>query len=675
MPTIKGTSAADTLNGSYFYDYMYGLAGNDVINGGYGSDYLYGDRGEFDYESPAQGGSDTIHGGFNNDYIYGDAGNDLLYGDSGNDTIEGNAGKDRLDGGTGDDRLIVGNQAEMSGDVVVGGSGIDTLVADFSTRTSAVGFAAADPLATYSVSGFTVTGVERYELTGSNFGDYLTGWMHDDFLEGGNGTDTIRGGAGSDELYGQDGADSLAGGTGNDYLYGDDYGQANADSLWGEDGRDSLYGGGGNDKLDGGTGNDILGGDDGIDQLVGGLGDDSLAGGAGADTLTGGAGDDDIASQSNYYGVKFGDTALDKDVVDAGDGNDEVLIGVGDTAKGGLGTDIIRLSFDMSTIGVTYSLTTALVTLANGTKIDGFEQLEFAGGTGADTVTGGALRDILYGGGGNDKLTGGSGDDLLDGDDGTDTLTGGIGNDVLYDSGTGNDVLNGGADSDSIYNGDGADKLNGEAGIDFIYMSEDDFAADTVNGGTEIDTVDFYLSYMSVYLDLTTQTNNDGVAKNDRFSLIENVVGTSYDDVIIGDGLANTLDGGGSDDVLNGMGGNDRLIGNSGSDTMTGGAGADRFVLQDGGNDGVSYWPADVITDFLRGTDKLEIDSDFFGDNVTLSVGAGIQSGGAAPNLHFDTATSRLWFDADGSASAHTPVLIATLENVTTLALTDFVVV
>jgi Ca2+-binding RTX toxin-like protein len=674
MATIKGTAVAETLNGSYSYDYIYGLAGNDIINGGYGSDYLYGDRDEYDYQSPAAGGNDTIHGGFNNDYIYGDAGADLLYGDSGNDTIEGNAGKDRLDGGDGDDRLIVGNQTEMLGDTVVGGTGIDTLVADFSARASAITFVALDSLATYSV-GFTVTGVERYEITGSNFNDNLTGWMHDDVLKGGKGTDTVRGKEGSDELYGGDGADTIQGGTGNDYIYGDDYGQANADSLYGEDGRDSLYGGGGGDKLDGGPGNDTLNGDDGNDQLIGGLGDDQMAGGAGADTLTGGAGNDDIASQNTYYGVKLGDTALDKDIVDAGDGNDEVLIGVGDTAKGGLGTDIIRLSFDTSAVAVTYTLTTALTTLANGTTIDGFEQLEFAGGTGIDTITGGALRDILYGGGGNDKLTGGSGDDLLDGDDGTDTLNGGIGNDTLFDSGTGNDILNGGADSDSLYNGDGGDKLNGEAGNDVIYMSEDNFAADTVNGGTETDTVDFSESYMSVYLDLTTQTNNDGVAKNDRFSLIENVVGTYYDDVIVGDGLANTLDGDGSDDVLNGMGGNDRLIGGSGSDTMTGGAGADTFVLQAGSNDYTSYWPADEILDFVRGTDKLEIDSNYFGDNVTLSVGAGISSGGVGPHLHFDTATSRLWFDADGSGVEQTPVLIATLHNVATLAVTDFVVV
>ena len=67
----------------------------------------------------------------------------------------------------------------MNGDIVVGGSGIDELVADFSARTSALTFTALDSLATYAVAGFTVTGVERYYLTGTAFGDNITGWLHD----------------------------------------------------------------------------------------------------------------------------------------------------------------------------------------------------------------------------------------------------------------------------------------------------------------------------------------------------------------------------------------------------------------------------------------------------------------------------------------------------------------
>ncbi|HEV2867366.1 MAG TPA: hypothetical protein VGX37_12725, partial [Allosphingosinicella sp.] len=171
--------------------------------------------------------------------------------------------------------------------------------------------------------------------------------------------------------------------------------------------------------------------------------------------------------------------------------------------------------------------------------------------------------------------------------------------------------------------------------------------------------------------------NNDGVAKNDRFYSIENVTGTAFDDSIAGNALDNLIDGGLSDDVLKGVGGNDTLIGGSGADIMTGGDGNDRFRLEDGSN-GTShnYWEADVITDFTSGFDKLEIDDAVFGANVTLTVGAGISSGsGSAPNLHFETTNARLWYDADGAGLDSAPVLIATLENVTTLTMSDFILI
>ena len=48
-----------------------------------------------------------------------------------------------------------------------------------------------------------------------------------------------------------------------------------------------------------------------------------------------------------------------------------------------------------------------------------------AGGSGADTIKGGAYDDILYGGAGNDNIVGGTGADIIQGGAGNDTLTGG----------------------------------------------------------------------------------------------------------------------------------------------------------------------------------------------------------------------------------------------------------
>ena len=78
---------------------------------------------------------------------------------------------------------------------------------------------------------------------------------------GGTGNDALTGGAGDDTLYGGNGNDTLAGGDGNDFLSGDAgndslLGGAGNDSLYGGAGNDTLDGGLGNDLLDGGAGSD-----------------------------------------------------------------------------------------------------------------------------------------------------------------------------------------------------------------------------------------------------------------------------------------------------------------------------------------------------------------------------------------------------------------------------------
>ena len=71
------------------------------------------------------------------------------------------------------------------------------------------------------------------------------------------------------------------------------------------------------------------------------------------------------------------------------------------------------------------------------------------GGTGNDTLIGGAAEDVLSGDSGNDVQRGGGGDDSLLGGTGNDALTGGAGDDALI-GGTGRDTLTGGAGSDSF---------------------------------------------------------------------------------------------------------------------------------------------------------------------------------------------------------------------------------
>ncbi|EPX83475.1 Alkaline phosphatase [Salipiger mucosus DSM 16094] len=94
------------------------------------------------------------------------------------------------------------------------------------------------------------------------------------------------------------------------------------------------------------------------------------------------------------------------------------------------------------------------------TSHDGAFVWEFHGGTGADMIRGGDVRDYLVGDpdgaafndtllglGGGDFLFGGDGDDELDGFTGDDELFGGPGNDTLVGASGGSDTLSGGSGS------------------------------------------------------------------------------------------------------------------------------------------------------------------------------------------------------------------------------------
>jgi Ca2+-binding RTX toxin-like protein len=103
--------------------------------------------------------------------------------------------------------------------------------------------------------------------------------------------------------------------------------------------------------------------------------------------------------------------------------------------------------------------------------------LDLRGGSGNDTLIGGAGNDLLDGGSGNDLLLGGAGNDRLRGGSGNDILLGGLGNDVLTGDdgddillgGSGDDCLNGGNGKDILIGGLGNDGLDGGPDSDLVY--------------------------------------------------------------------------------------------------------------------------------------------------------------------------------------------------------------
>ena len=77
------------------------------------------------------------------------------------------------------------------------------------------------------------------------------------------------------------------------------------------------------------------------------------------------------------------------------------------------------------------------------------------------------------------------------------------------------------------------------------------------------------------------RATNDGDGATDTFTSIEDLIGSNFNDTLIGDGNANILMGGVGADLLLGFGGDDILMGGSGggNNQMQGGTGNDWYIL------------------------------------------------------------------------------------------------
>lgn len=132
---------------------------------------------------------------------------------------------------------------------------------------------------------------------------------------------------------------------------------------------------------------------------------------------------------------------------------------------------------------------------------------------------------------------------------------------------SGIDILTGDSNNDTLYGLDGDDTLNGLGGDDILIGGAGD---DTLDGGMDNDIVDYSAATSGITLDLSSgsaQTIGGGQG-DDTLSNIENVIGSEFDDTIIGDTSNNLLNGGTGDDTLNGKAGNDYLDGGDGEDTL-----------------------------------------------------------------------------------------------------------
>ena len=227
--------------------------------------------------------------------------------------------------------------------------------------------------------------------------------------------------------------------------------------------------------------------------------------------------------------------------------------------------------------------------------------------------------DQLWGGAGNDSLSGGTGDDYFHGGSGFDSIwfyepgdiivnldpawpnvnkaiQVGAGTDTLisvegFYFNAGDDTFIGNSQANFVVATGGEDGLYGNGGDDQLFGGAHD---DTIAGGDGLDTLH----------------GDDGE---------DTIYGGDGNDFLYGGDDADDLHGGDGADTIAGGSGADKIHGDRGLDTLTGNGGADDFVFDDG-DSGVGAGDRDVITDFVTGTDDLDLSSfgnlDFIGQDT-----------------------------------------------------------
>ena len=478
-------------------------------------------------------------------------------GGSGVDTIYGNALANVLTGNGGND-VITGNGGN---DTLVGGNGTDDY--KFTSTDGTDTITDSDHLGRIFINNAQLTGAGSASGSAYTLGGYRLS---------GNGANLAVNLGGANKIILTNFVSGDFGIVLNGYVAGvgggggavsATYGTANVDKMTGTLSDDVIYALASNDVVTTLAGNDLIDGGDGADKINTGDGDDTILGGNDNDAITAGTGNDSIngdAGNDKILGEDGNDTifggAGDDNIsagegvnsIDGGEGNDKVVAGTGnDTITGGNGNDNI------------------------------------SAGDGVNTVTGGEGDDVIKAGLGNDTLSGGNGNDVMTGGDGTNTIDGGEGNDILK-SGAGNDLITGGNGNELIKSGDGNDTIDAGTGDDIVDAGAGN---DTVTAGIGNDSV-------------KGGAGNDTLVGGDGN---DTVLGGAENDSITGDAGNDSLQGDAGDDIILGGIGNDILSGGVGNDTLTGGAGSDIFAFKGAGRD--------VVTDFVHGTDLLDISGNF----------------------------------------------------------------
>jgi Ca2+-binding RTX toxin-like protein len=351
--------------------------------------------------------------------------------------------------------------------------------------------------------------------------------------------------------------------------------------------------------IDGGAGNDTINGGAGNDTINGGAGDDVINAGLGNDTINGGAGDDVI--NMTAAGSLSSDDALH-----GGDGWDVLNISAGAEVSGGIAPTMSGIEV------INNSHINGNISLLNATGVQEV-WTDFSSAVG-DThhFYLNASAETKFGIKGTNS--------------GETTLS------LRFPNLTDQDTLKFGLENTSgykaIFLGSGVTASKAEVSLDNTQHTSlsirnviDDITVTGTGNLTYLTHNNPLKNFDASGLtgDVKIQWGGDGgsavVAANSTIR-----TGSGNDTLNFGSVAGNLIiDGGAGNDRIIGGNGNDKITGGAGNDTLTGGGGNNTFIFAGAqlGND--------VITDFKRGTDKIDVSAysglvyNISGDDVVIT--------------------------------------------------------
>jgi len=657
--TLMGNSSANVLNGGGGNDTIEGYAGADTFIGGGGSDtvtYAYISSlnpvsvtatldGAIGNDGPA-GEGDTISADVEN--LTGGGGDDTLIGNAGPNILMGGEGSDTLTGGLGADTLL-GN----TGTAIYFDLGTKTVLG-YPSRGDTVSYAD-HPVGVYVSLATTAAvagapgegdsiGADISNVIGSPFDDTIVGdeWLNN--IDGGLGADTMSGGTNSNPLvpsvYTDDtvsyanrtnsvtvvanGAAAASGETSEGDTVAADF-----ETIVGGSGNDVLTGNSLNNKFDGGLGNDTMNGAEGDDYFVQEAGADTYNGGPGNDTMSyssaltdvqitqdGIANDGTLVSGSSIEQDNIGSDIESltggpgNDIISGGDANNNIDGGAGnDTISGGAGIDLVTYQFKegclTASFGGTAVLTNLVGTVSSTCGATVLETDTLANDL--ENIFGTKYHDVINTNDLNNYVDAGPGSDVVTTYGGDDTVKGDDNSWVALCTGkawvcAGSDTFYGGSGDDIMIGGDGADTYDGGLGVDTASFADNSTA-------------------VTATLNDSTLTSNYSICSDSDLILpnVENLIGSSGNDILSGNDRNNIIDGGFGTDTIYGLSGIDtvsyasrtaavtatlngsnvsgqagekdtlstdieNLVGGSGNDVLSGNASANT-IIGGGGND------------------------------------------------------------------------------------------